>query len=74
MTDPLAIAEALASSHPNMRLSKALARIKHEMRRQAVLDELRAPRPSVAEPAPSTALSRIITNLRKLADKMEQQS
>lgn len=74
MADPLAIAEALASSHPNMRLSNALARIKHEMRRQAVLDELRAPRSSVAAPATSTALSRIIANLRKIADKMEQQS
>ncbi len=74
MTDPLAIAEALASSHPNMRLSKALARIKHEMRRQAVLDELRSPRPSVEPPVPSTALNRIIANLRKLADKMEEQS
>lgn len=70
MNDPVQIMESIAKRHPNMRLSTALREVKHELRREAVLAELRAPRSALAECAPS-ATQRIAANLRKIADRME---
>jgi hypothetical protein len=56
-----------------MRLEKALVEIKHEMRRQAVLDDLRSPAPALVPAAPS-AVTRIAANMRTIADKLEGKS
>lgn len=71
--DPLAIAEALAQRRPNMRLENALVEIKHEMRRKAVLEDLRDPAPVVVPTTPS-AVTRVAANLRAIADKLEGKS
>ncbi len=73
MADPIAIAEALAQRRPNMRLEKALVEIKHEMRREAVLKDLRAPAPALVPASPS-AVARVAANLRAIADKLEGKS
>jgi hypothetical protein len=70
MPDALAIAEDLAKRHPSMRLEKALGQIKHEMLRQEVLAELRAPAASL-RPAEPSAVARVAANLRELADRLE---
>lgn len=71
--DPIAIAEQLAQRRPNMRLEKALVEIKHEMRREAVLEDLRGPAP-VLVPASPSAVARVAANLRAIADKLEGKS
>jgi hypothetical protein len=70
MADALAIAEDLCKRHPNMRLEKALGQIKHEMRRQEVMAELRA-HASPLRPAEPSAVARVAANLRELADRLE---
>lgn len=70
MADALTIIEDLSKRHPHMRLEKAVEQVKHEMRRQEVLAELRAPAASL-RPLPPSAVTRVVSHLRELADRLE---